>query len=1005
VLELGANSPYTSVTVTFEPDATGTLKLDHAETFGGTVVGLDDNTIDLVDISSVKNGATVLPTVTFDSATDVLTITSNVDPTEVAHIKLQGDYTGVTWNVTSDGNGGTDVTEVPGVITGLVNGNATEGSAIKASITDGGAAVTTATYMWQIFENGAWVAGSGVADANGNYTPGEADEGHALRVSISYVDALNHSETAIVSAGTVIGTPETPVVSTPNAQTTTENHAAIALTGLSVAPADASANDAADTFNVTLSVNDGSLALGSHSGLSGTFSGASITFSGSLADVNAALTGVSYTPTSEFEGQDKLTFSSSTTEEANAGGTSAVATQTAIITVNPVAEAGTAVAPATLTLTENATGVAITGVIVGPLAENGDDSVSAALTVGHGTLHVNDTGLPSGVTVTGDDSGSLTISGDPAAVNALLAGLTYTPVTEFNGSDSLHVTVTSKDGSNTSATLGMASTAITVRDGPNDLVATLDHTLAQQGVTMHVTGVADGGTTVSNGVSYKWQDANGDGAWQTVGTGSSYTPGESDEGKLMQLVVTYVDAGGSESSTYSLGMPNDLSATLDSTTAQQGLAIHVTGVKDGGSSVSDGVSYAWQVSSDGGLHWTTEGTNFSYTPTAADAGETLQVVVSYVDSHENESATYSLGTVAPAKEWLGGSHDWQTASQWNSSGVPTATDNAVVDASGFYTVKIGEAAVAHSLVVNDSWAAVEILSGDSLTLGGNATIEAGLLLVDHGATLKDTATSATITGAFFDNGTVEAAGGTGSKLEIASTAISGFGHFKIDAGAILQLDHADSLGVAFAGSGELILKDPTHFSGIISDSTGSLTINDKVDLAGFDTTAKVSYFGTTSFGVVTVKESNHATVNLLVGANSTHWSAPVSDGNGGILIHDPPASTSDAVDSMVMNDPGPAASGTIVANAPDQTLSSLAASDTFVFNFAAVGQDTTVTNFHPATDTLQFSGTIFANAQAALNAAQDDGHGNTVVALDAHDTITLSGVLKAQLHVSDFHVV
>ena len=64
-----------------------------------------------------------------------------------------------------------------------------------------------------------------------------------------------------------------------------------------------------------------------------------------------------------------------------------------------------------------------------------------------------------------------------------------------------------------------------------------------------------------------------------------------------------------------------------------------------------------------------------------------------------------------------------------------------------------------------------------------------------------------------------------------------------------------------------------------------------------------------------------------------------------------------------------------------------------------------MTNFHPATDTLQFSGTIFANAQAALNATQDDGHGNTVVTLDAHDTITLSGVLKAQLHVTDFHVV
>jgi hypothetical protein len=40
-----------------------------------------------------------------------------------------------------------------------------------------------------------------------------------------------------------------------------------------------------------------------------------------------------------------------------------------------------------------------------------------------------------------------------------------------------------------------------------------------------------------------------------------------------------------------------------------------------------------------------------------------------------------------------------------------------------------------------------------------------------------------------------------------------------------------------------------------------------------------------------------------------------------------------------------------------------------------------------------------------LNATHDDGHGNTVVAIDAQDTITLGGVLKAQLHVSDFHIV
>ena len=195
----------------------------------------------------------------------------------------------------------------------------------------------------------------------------------------------------------------------------------------------------------------------------------------------------------------------------------------------------------------------------------------------------------------------------------------------------------------------------------------------------------------------------------------------------MQLVVTYADATGSESSTYSLGMPNDLVATLDSTTAQQGLAIHVTGVTDGGTTVSTGVSYAWQVSSDNGQHWTTVGTNSSFTPVcgrrrrAAAGGRHLR------ELGENESTTDSLGIVAPAKEWMGGSHDWQTAGQWTSSGAPTSSDNAVVDVSGTYTVTIDQAAAAHSLVVNDSGATVEIFGGNTLTLGGDLTIDAGKL--------------------------------------------------------------------------------------------------------------------------------------------------------------------------------------------------------------------------------------------------------------------------------------
>ena len=459
VLELGAGSPttYSAAMVTFDPAATGTLKLDHSQVFAGKVVGLDDNTIDLVDISSSNNGTFVPPTVTYsgDSTHGILTIVSNVNSTQVAHIQLTGDYTGVTWAATNDGNGGTSVTEVPGVIAGLdSNGNASEGSPIKASITDGGAGVN-ATYAWQIFENGGWVPGSGVAGLNGNYTPGETDEGHLLRAFISFVDALGHNETAFVSAGTVNPVAEAGTAAAPEALTLKENDSNVAITGVSVGPL---TEDGADTVSAALTIGHGALHVGSLTGVqvTGDDSG-TLTVSGDAAAVNTLLQGLTYTPTGEYEGSDQLKLSVTSTDGFSTSATPATASTT--IMVNPVAEAAAAAAPSTLTLNENDTGVAITGVSIGPPAEDSDDSVSAALTVGHGALHV---GSLTGVQVTGDDSGTLTVSGDAAAVNTLLQGLTYTPTGAYEGSDTLNLSVTSADGLNIYPTPATTSTTITV---------------------------------------------------------------------------------------------------------------------------------------------------------------------------------------------------------------------------------------------------------------------------------------------------------------------------------------------------------------------------------------------------------------------------------------------------------------------------------------------------------------------------------------------------------------
>ena len=209
--------------------------------------------------------------------------------------------------------------------------------------------------------------------------------------------------------------------------------------------------------------------------------------------------------------------------------------------------------------------------------------------------------------------------------------------------------------------------------------------------------------------------------------------------------------------------------------------------------------------------------------------------------------------------------------------------------------------------------------------------------------------------------------------------------------------------IAFAtGNGTLDLTQPSTFTGEIAGITG---LGNVLDIHGFAvgttaTTGSGSFNSITDTTTLTVTDSSHTETFKLAGnLSSSGWTVN-DDGHGGVTVVDPPGG-SGQVGGVIMNDPGPAPSQ-IVASAPNQTLTGTGASNSFVFNFANIGHDT-VTDFHPGTDTLQFGGAIFANAQAALNATQDDGHGNTVITLDAHDAITLSGVIKAQLHAADFH--
>jgi hypothetical protein len=300
--------------------------------------------------------------------------------------------------------------------------------------------------------------------------------------------------------------------------------------------------------------------------------------------------------------------------------------------------------------------------------------------------------------------------------------------------------------------------------------------------------------------------------------------------------------------------------------------------------------------------------------------------------------------------------------------------------------------------VVDSGHPTATVGAENITLTSMTSTQTVITVVENGVTA-----AITLQGDYTGHSFTFSSDGSGGTQFVDPLAIY--------SGGTLELQGASSDNVLFVNnteiSGTLVLDNATAFTGQISGFTGTSAQSDAIDLKGiaFDlgTTWTYAENSAGTGGALTISEGTTVvdTINF-AGSYTTANFTVQSDGNGGTLVTDPPTSDA-AVNPVVMHDPGEVLGSTIVASAPNQTLTGLAGGDTFVFNFAGVGH-TTVTDFNPDSDALQFKSQIFASVQDVFNAMHDDGHGNTVIAIDAQDTVTLNGVIKAQLHASDFHV-
>ncbi len=200
------------------------------------------------------------------------------------------------------------------------------------------------TYSVQLAGGGAlpaWLS----YDANTRTFSGTPTNANAGTVSIDVIATDTGNNTVTDTFNIVISAGNTPPVNTvPSAQTTNEDTALVFSAGNGNAIQISDADAGSGSVQVTIGVAHGSLSLAGVAGLSFTTgdgtSDASMVFTGTVANINTALTTLTYLPASNYQGTDTLSIT--TNDQGNTGiGGAHSDTDTVAISIAPVNDAPT----------------------------------------------------------------------------------------------------------------------------------------------------------------------------------------------------------------------------------------------------------------------------------------------------------------------------------------------------------------------------------------------------------------------------------------------------------------------------------------------------------------------------------------------------------------------------------------------------------------------------------------------------------------------------------------
>ena len=242
------------------------------------------------------------------------------------------------------------------------------------------------------------------------------------------------------------------------------------------------------------------------------------------------------------------------------------------------------------------------------------------------------------------DVSEATVTGTSHTITSLTGGVEYT----------VRVIASNTAGDGPASTEAKGTPAAE-NNAPTGLPTVIGTPQVDQTLTVDTSPINDGDGLDNVSYSYQWVRNDGTDDADIAGeTSSTYTLVEADQGQTIRVKVTFTDDAGNDESLTSaatvaaLARPNRAAAGLPTISGtpqvEQTLTADTSGISD-----EDGltnVSYTYQ--------WIAAGTAISgatgssYTLSANEQGQTIQVKVTFADDADNEETLTSIATVTVA---------------------------------------------------------------------------------------------------------------------------------------------------------------------------------------------------------------------------------------------------------------------------------------------------------------------------------------------------------------------